>query len=190
MQRDGEGDWKEDSHIVSAFARNITACTTIADILKSTLGPSGMDKLLVDNKGNMLVTNDGATILRHLKIEQPAGVLLVELAMAQASANDFLNLMYFQDENVGDGTTSVVLLAAELLKKALEFKKMGLHPLWITKGYRKASEIALSTISEISIQIPTKDRDQWLLYIARTCLSSKVEIKYNFFVEFSDFGYF
>ena len=87
-----EGDWNREL-VSSASNQNINACIAIADVLKSTLGPSGMDKLLIDKRGNMLITNDGATILRHLKVEQPAAVLLVELAMAQVSfANLIINV--------------------------------------------------------------------------------------------------
>ena len=97
--------------------QNVTAAMAIANIVKSSLGPVGLDKMLVDEIGDVTITNDGATILAQLAIEHPAAKVLVELAQ-------------LQDQEVGDGTTSVVIVAAELLKRANELVKKGIHPLW------------------------------------------------------------
>lgn len=99
------------------------AAASIANIVKSSLGPVGLDKMLVDDIGDVTVTNDGATILRLLEVEHPAAKVLCELAQ-------------LQDEEVGDGTTSVVILAAELLKNADELVKQKIHPTTLISGYR------------------------------------------------------
>merc|ERR1712137_1088404 len=104
---------------------NVTAVMALANILKSSLGPQGLDKMLVDDIGDVTITNDGATILKQLEVEHPAAKVLVELA----------NL---QDSEVGDGTTSVVIIAAELLKRANELVKNNIHPTTIIAGYRQA----------------------------------------------------
>jgi T-complex protein 1 subunit alpha len=99
----------------------VTAVIAISNIVKSSLGPVGLDKMLVDQVGDVTITNDGATILKQLEVEHPAGKILVELS----------NL---QDQEVGDGTTSVVILAAELLKQGNELVKNGVHPTSIISG--------------------------------------------------------
>ncbi|PIK38104.1 putative T-complex protein 1 subunit alpha-like [Apostichopus japonicus] len=101
------------------------AASSIANIVKSSLGPVGLDKMLVDDVGDVTVTNDGATILKLLEVEHPSAKILVELAD-------------LQDQEVGDGTTSVVLIAAELLKNADELVKQKIHPTTIISGYRLA----------------------------------------------------
>jgi T-complex protein 1 subunit eta len=107
---------------------NISACLAIADTLASTLGPRGMDKLIVNNRGDASITNDGATILKLLEIVHPAARTLVDIARAQ-------------DAEVGDGTTSVVLLAAQMLKEIRGLVEDGVSSHIITKGFRKASEL-------------------------------------------------
>ncbi|CAG2059157.1 unnamed protein product [Timema podura] len=109
--------------------RLMAACS-IANIVKSSLGPVGLDKMLVDDIGDVTVTNDGATILRLLEVEHPAARVLVELAQ-------------LQDDEVGDGTTSVVIVAAELLKNADDLVKQKIHPTSIISGYRIACRLAL-----------------------------------------------
>mmetsp|Transcript_4928 Transcript_4928/g.4139 ORF Transcript_4928/g.4139 Transcript_4928/m.4139 type:complete len:143 (+) Transcript_4928:269-697(+) len=104
---------------------NVTAVVAVANILKSSLGPQGLDKMLVDDIGDVTVTNDGATIMKKLEVQHPAAKVLQQLS----------NL---QDQEVGDGTTSVVLVAAELLKKANELIKGGIHATSIIQGYRAA----------------------------------------------------
>ncbi|MEM2275796.1 MAG: TCP-1/cpn60 chaperonin family protein, partial [Thermoproteota archaeon] len=108
---------------------NILAAKIIAEMVKSTLGPKGMDKMLVDSLGDVVVTNDGATILKKIDVEHPAAKMIVEVAKAQ-------------DETVGDGTTTAVILAGELLKKAEELMEQKIHPSTIISGYRKALDVA------------------------------------------------
>merc|ERR1719160_672763 len=106
-------------------SQNILAVTALANIVKTSLGPQGLDKMLVDDIGDVTITNDGATILKQLEVEHPAAKVLVDLA----------NL---QDTEVGDGTTSVVIVASELLKRANELVKNNIHPTTIISGYRLA----------------------------------------------------
>jgi len=107
---------------------NIAACLAISETLSSTLGPRGMDKLIVSDRGEAQITNDGATILKLLDIVHPAAKTLVDIARAQ-------------DAEVGDGTTSVVLLAAQLLKEVRGYIEEGVSPHIIMKGFRKASQL-------------------------------------------------
>lgn len=142
---------------------NVTAVVALANIMKSSLGPVGLDKLLVDDIGDVTITNDGATILEQLEVEHPAARLLVDLAR-------------LQDKEVGDGTTSVVLLAAELLKKGLGelVQKQGLHPTTILAGYRTALKASIAYIKE-HILMPVSSLDEkHLLEAARTSMSSKL----------------
>jgi len=139
---------------------NVTAVMALANILKSSLGPQGLDKMLVDDIGDVTITNDGATILKQLEVEHPAAKVLVELA----------NL---QDSEVGDGTTSVVIIAAELLKRANELVKNNIHPTTIIAGYRLAMRESIKYIQEnLSLKVDTLEQDT-LMNIARTSLSSK-----------------
>ncbi len=141
---------------------NVTAAIAVANIVKSSLGPVGLDKMLVDDIGDVLITNDGATILAQLQVEHPAARLLVDLAQ-------------LQDKEVGDGTTSVVLIAAELLKRGLELvSKQGLHPTTILAGYRLALKAAISYIKQ-TLLVPVQSlTDEHLLQAARTSMSSKI----------------
>jgi T-complex protein 1 subunit alpha len=142
---------------------NVTAVVALANIMKSSLGPVGLDKMLVDDIGDVTITNDGATILEQLEVEHPAARLLVDLAR-------------LQDKEVGDGTTSVVLLSAELLKKGLGelVQKQGLHPTTVLAGYRIALKAAIAYIKE-HILMPVSSLDsQHLLEAARTSMSSKI----------------
>jgi len=104
---------------------NVTAVLTLANILKTSLGPQGLDKMVVDDIGDVTITNDGATIMHKLEIQHPAAKVLVELAQ-------------LQDREVGDGTTSVVIVCAELLKRANELVKQHIHPTNVITGYRLA----------------------------------------------------
>jgi len=141
-------------------AANVTAVMALSNILKSSLGPQGLDKMLVDEIGDVTITNDGATILKQLEVEHPAAKVLVELA----------NL---QDTEVGDGTTSVVIIAAELLKRANELVKNNIHPTTIIAGYRIAMRESIKYIQEhLSIKVDALEED-CLLNIAKTSLSSK-----------------
>jgi len=141
--------------------QNVMAACSIANIVKSSLGPIGLDKMLVDDIGDVTVTNDGATILKLLEVEHPAAKVLVELAQ-------------LQDEEVGDGTTTVVILAAELLKNADELVKQKIHPTSIIAGYRLACKEACKYISEqLTAPVDELGRDS-LISIARTSMSSKI----------------
>lgn len=139
----------------------MTAVTAVANIVKSSLGPVGLDKMLVDDIGDVTITNDGATILRLLEVEHPAAKILVELAE-------------LQDAEVGDGTTSVVILAAELLKRANELVKNKIHPTNIIAGYRLAMREACKYIEEHMATSTESLGPTTLLNSARTSMSSKI----------------
>ncbi|ROW02256.1 hypothetical protein VSDG_02546 [Cytospora chrysosperma] len=141
--------------------QNVIATQAIANVVKSSFGPSGLDKMMVDDIGDVTVTNDGATILTLLDVEHPAGKILVDLAQQQ-------------DKEVGDGTTSVVLIAAELLRRANELMKNRIHPTTIITGYRLALREAIKYMHEnISIKVENLGRDS-LMNIATTSMSSKI----------------
>ncbi|KAF1349004.1 t-complex protein 1 subunit alpha [Delphinella strobiligena] len=141
--------------------QNVQATQAIANVVRSSFGPSGLDKMMVDDIGDVTVTNDGATILTLLDIEHPAGKILVDLAQQQ-------------DKEVGDGTTSVVLIAAELLRRANELMKNRIHPTTIITGYRLALREAVRYMHEnISTKVETLGRES-LISIAKTSMSSKI----------------
>jgi len=143
---------------------NINACSAIAEAVRTTLGPRGMDKLIVDSRGKTTISNDGATIVNLLEVIHPAGRTLVDIAKSQ-------------DAEVGDGTTSVVLLAAEILRNCKQFVEEGVHPQVIVKSLRLGTRMAIDKIKEISMKISHHDkREQRSLLIkcAATTLSSKL----------------
>ena len=142
-----------------AMKNNIAAARAIADAVRSTLGPRGMDKMLVDSMGDVVITNDGVTILKEVDVEHPAAKMMVEVAKTQ-------------DTEVGDGTTTAVILAGELLKNAEELIDQNVHPTVIASGYRLASEKAKSILEKISKPINLKNVDI-LKNIAKTALGSK-----------------
>ncbi len=142
-----------------AMRNNIAAARAIAEAVRSTLGPRGMDKMLVDSLGDVVITNDGVTILKEIDVEHPAAKMMVEVAKTQ-------------DSEVGDGTTTAVVLAGELLKNAEELIDQNVHPTVIATGYRMAAEKAKAILDEIAKPISVDD-EELLKKIAATALSSK-----------------
>jgi thermosome len=142
-----------------AQLNNIMAARAISDAVKSTLGPKGMDKMLVDSMGDVVITNDGATILKEIDVEHPAAKMIVEVAKSQ-------------DEECGDGTTSAVILTGELLKYAGELIEQNIHPTVICTGFRLASAKSVSELSKMSIPIKKGDK-KTLKNIAMTSMASK-----------------
>jgi len=142
-----------------AQRNNIMAARVIGEVLKTTLGPRGMDKMLIDSLGDITITNDGAAILKEIDVEHPAAKMMVEIAKTQ-------------DDMVGDGTTSAVVLASELLRKAEELLDQNIHPTILVSGFRKASQKAIEVIGKTSVPLDVKDR-KTLLKVALTSMSSK-----------------
>jgi thermosome len=138
---------------------NIMAARAIADAVRSTLGPRGMDKMLVDTMGDVVITNDGVTILKEIDVDHPAAKMLVEVAKTQ-------------DEECGDGTTTAVILAGELLKKAVDLIDANVHPTVITHGYRLAASKAMEVLDASAIELKVDDRAT-LIKIAQTAMMSK-----------------
>ncbi len=142
-----------------ALRANIMAARALAEVLKTSLGPRGLDKMLVDSFGDITVTNDGATIVKEMEVQHPAAKLLVEVAKAQ-------------DAEVGDGTTSAVVFAGTLLEKAEELLEQNIHPTIIIEGYTKAMKEALRILEEIAVKVDPMDRTT-LRKIVDTAISSK-----------------
>ena len=138
---------------------NITAARAIADAVRSTLGPRGMDKMLVDSMGDVVITNDGVTILKEIDVEHPAAKMLVEVAKTQ-------------DDECGDGTTTAVILAGELLKKAEALIEQNVHPTVISGGFRMAAQRARDILEKLAIDVSPEKKDV-LLDIAKTAMISK-----------------
>src|SRR3989338_2443534 len=128
-----------------AQRNNIAAAKGVADAVKTTLGPKGMDKMLVDSIGDIVITNDGVTILEEMEIEHPVAKMMVEVAKTQ-------------NEEVGDGTTTSVVLAGELLKKAEELLEQEIHPTVLAKGYRLAEMKAQEVLNKIAENVSEKDK--------------------------------
>jgi archaeal chaperonin len=142
-----------------ALSNNIAAAKAIADAVRSTLGPRGLDKMMVDSMGDVVVTNDGVTILKEMDVEHPAAKMLVEVAKTQ-------------DQEAGDGTTTAVILAGELLKRAETLIEQNIHPTIISQGYRLAAQKALEVLNGISEPVKIDDPET-LKRVAVTSMSSK-----------------
>lgn len=138
---------------------NIMAARVIAESVRTTLGPRGMDKMLVDNLGDVTITNDGVTILEEMDVEHPAAKMMVEVSKAQ-------------EDEVGDGTTTAVVLAGELLKKSEELLEQDIHPTVIVSGYRLAAEQAQKILEKMATPVSKEDA-KILKQIAKTSMSSK-----------------
>jgi chaperonin GroEL (HSP60 family) len=143
-----------------AKRNNIAAAKQVANIVKSCLGPRGMDKMLVSSIGDTTITNDGATILKELDVEHPAAKMIVEVAKSV-------------DNEVGDGTTSSVILAGALLGKAEDLINKNVHPSVIVDGYYAASLQALKLLQKISVKVDVEDKEL-LMKIAMTSMYSKI----------------
>ena len=142
-----------------AQRNNILAAKTVSEVIKTTLGPRGMDKMLVDSLGDIIVTNDGATILSEMQIEHPAAKMMVEVAKTQ-------------DSEVGDGTTTSVMIAGKLLENAEKLLDKKIHPTIIAKGYRLAAKKTEEILKEISMKI-TPENEDVLKQIAMTAMTGK-----------------
>ncbi|KAF6152189.1 hypothetical protein GIB67_019411 [Kingdonia uniflora] len=170
---------------------NINACTLVADAVRTTLGPRGMDKLIHDDKGNTTISNDGATIMKLLDIVHPAAKILVDIAKSQDSEAHEVKvvkekideeanrkMIYYKHKRVvGDGTTTVVLLAGEFLKEAKPFIEDGVHPQSLIRSYRTASNLAINKVKELAVSIEGKsleEKKSLLAKCAETTLSSKL----------------
>ena len=136
---------------------NIMAGKILAETVRTTLGPKGMDKMLVDSMGDIVVTNDGVAILREMDIEHPAAKMLVEVAKTQ-------------DDEVGDGTTTAVVIAGELLKKSEDLLDQDVHPTMISMGYRRAAAKALELLDDITLE---RNDDKTLINVAMTAMTGK-----------------
>ncbi|KAJ2697049.1 T-complex protein 1 subunit eta [Coemansia sp. IMI 203386] len=149
---------------VPQLLSNISACLAVCDTIRTTLGPRGMDKLIVDGQGRVTISNDGATIMKLLDVVQPAARTLVDIARAQ-------------DAEVGDGTTSVVLLAGELLKEVKEFVEEGVSSQVIIRGFRRAAELAIERIGQLAVSVDRTDAGETRALLekcAATSMNSKL----------------
>lgn len=156
---------KTRTHGNDAIKQHIIAARTVASIVRTSLGPKGLDKILISPDGDITVTNDGATILGQMEITNHAAKLLVELSKSQ-------------DDEIGDGTTGVVVLAAALLEQAADLMDKGIHPIRIADGYDQACEVAVSELDEISDTLSFSKTDlQNLIKVAKTSLGSKIVSK-------------
>src|SRR4029079_4062525 len=147
----------------AAQKNNITAAKIVGDIVKTSLGPRGMDKMLVDSLGDVTITNDGATILKEIDVQHPAAKMLVEISKAT-------------DNEVGDGTTSVVVLAGSLIEKAEELITKNVHPTVIVDGYRKCAVKSIELLNNIAIKVTNNEKEQ-LVKIAKTSMQTKLVSK-------------
>src|SRR5881397_334609 len=143
-----------------AQKNNIAAAKLIAEIVRSSLGPRGMDKMLVDTLGDVTITNDGATILKEIDVQHPAAKMMVEISKAT-------------DNEVGDGTSSVVVLAGALIEKAEELINKDVHPTIIVDGYRKSAAKTIEVLNSIAQKVEGNEKNE-LVRIARTSMQTKL----------------
>ncbi|MDG6965628.1 MAG: thermosome subunit, partial [Nitrososphaerota archaeon] len=146
-----------------AQRNNIAAAKLISEIVRTSIGPRGMDKMLVDSLGDVTITNDGATMLKEIDVQHPAAKMLVEVSKTT-------------DNEVGDGTTSAVVLAGALLEKAEELLDKDVHPTVIVDGYSKASRKAIEALEAVAEKV-TPDNKEWLTKVARTSMQTKLVSK-------------
>lgn len=146
-----------------AQKNNFTAAKTVAEIVRTSLGPRGMDKMLVDSLGDVTITNDGATILKEIDVQHPAAKMMVEISKAT-------------DNEVGDGTTSVVVLAGSLIERAEELIAKNVHPTVIVDGYRKSAFKAIEILNGIAMKVNAGEKEQ-LIKIAKTSMQTKLVSK-------------
>merc|ERR1719181_2527506 len=155
----GDGDtYNDKSDTSDVRMRNMVAGKAIADTVRTSLGPRGMDKMVIDQRGDVVITNDGATILKKIQVESPAARMLVELSRAQ-------------DTEAGDGTTTVVVMAGSLLNSAKHLLSR-LHPTVLSRSFRLASDKAVEILENMAIPIDLSDRDT-MIKNAATSLNSK-----------------
>ncbi len=154
MSEDAQRQTGED-----AQENNISACKTVAKAVRTTLGPKGMDKMMVDSIGDIVVTNDGVTILEEMDLEHPAAKMMVEVAQTQ-------------EEEVGDGTTTAVVLAGELLKQAEDLLDQEIHPTVITNGFRLAKDRATNVLDDLAEEVTINDQET-LEKVAMTAMTGK-----------------
>ncbi len=143
-----------------AQRNNIAAAKLISEVVKTSIGPRGMDKMLVDSLGDVTITNDGATMLKEIDVQHPAAKMLVEVSKTT-------------DNEVGDGTTSAVVLAGSLLEKAEELLDKDVHPTVIVDGYSKASRKAIAALEDVAEKVTANDKE-WLVKVARTSMQTKL----------------
>lgn len=146
-----------------AQKNNFTAAKTVAEIIRTSLGPRGMDKMLVDSLGDVTITNDGATILKEIDVQHPAAKMMVEISKAT-------------DNEVGDGTTSVVVLAGALIERAEELIAKNVHPTVIVDGYRKTAFKSIEVLNSIAMKVDGQNKDQ-LIKVAKTSMQTKLVSK-------------
>ena len=143
-----------------AQRNNIAAAKLIAEVVRTSIGPRGMDKMLVDSLGDVTITNDGATMLKEIDVQHPAAKMLVEVSKTT-------------DNEVGDGTTSAVIFAGALLEKAEELLDKNVHPTVIVEGYKKAARRAAEALEEAAEKVTPDDRE-WLIKVAKTAMQTKL----------------
>lgn len=161
----GKGAYQDRDKPAQIRFSNISAAKAVADAIRTSLGPKGMDKMIQDGKGDVTITNDGATILKQMQVLHPAARMLVELSKAQ-------------DIEAGDGTTSVVIIAGSLLDSCTKLLQKGIHPTIISESFQKALEKGLEILTDMSRPVQLSDRET-LLNSATTSLNSKVVSQYS-----------